>query len=156
MSYGHQPKHQGAERPTPPTGGSGVIPAGHDRVAALLEDAARSEQHRNDLMDRIVMLKVEVGAERRRADDLTEMLERAAINEAQPGLVRMLIADNARMRAAGTALAEAGLRVIREYDGTHRLSLAVAEWAKAIANEGGRAERHASPTRPLTTAQKED
>jgi hypothetical protein len=57
-------------------------------------------------------------------------------------LVKMLIADNARMRAAGLKLSEAALHVIREYDGTHRLSLAVAEWATAIANEGGRGERH--------------
>lgn len=47
--------------------------------------------------------------------------------------------DNARMRKAGTVLAEAALYVIREFDGTHRLSLAVSEWSKAIADEGGRA-----------------
>lgn len=61
--------------------------------------------------------------------------------EIEADLVRMLVADHARMRSAGTALAEAALRVIREYDGTHRLSLAVADWAKAVADEGGRAER---------------
>lgn len=60
----------------------------------------------------------------------------------EAGLVRMLQADNARMRAAGLNLSEAALRVIREYDGTHRLSLAVAEWAVAIANEGGRGGRY--------------
>ncbi|UYW34429.1 hypothetical protein [Methylorubrum extorquens] len=62
-------------------------------------------------------------------------------DQVDAGLIQMLIADNARMRAAGTKLSEASLRVIREYDGTHRLSLAVAEWAEAIASEGGRAER---------------
>jgi hypothetical protein len=58
-------------------------------------------------------------------------------------LVRMLVADNRRMRAAGLKLSEAALHVIREYDGTHRLSLAVAEWAVAIADEGNRGERYA-------------
>jgi hypothetical protein len=50
----------------------------------------------------------------------------------------MLIRDHKRMREAGCALAEAALRVIREYDGTHRLALAVAKWAEAIAAEGDR------------------
>jgi molybdenum-dependent DNA-binding transcriptional regulator ModE len=54
------------------------------------------------------------------------------------GLEEMLIEDNRRMRAAGTALAEAALRVVREYDGVHRLALAVAAWSTAVANEGGR------------------
>ena len=46
--------------------------------------------------------------------------------------------DNKAMRIAGCKLAEAAIRVIREYDGLHRLSLAVAEWSKVIACEGGR------------------
>jgi len=50
----------------------------------------------------------------------------------------MLARDNARMRAAGCKLAAAALYVAAEYDGTHRLLLAVAEWAKAIADEGDR------------------
>ncbi|MFY9292803.1 MAG: hypothetical protein WAP03_19230 [Methylorubrum rhodinum] len=61
-----------------------------------------------------------------------------------PGIVAMLAADNRAMRAAGTQLAEAALRVIREYDGCHRLSLAVAEWSKTLGDEGGRGERHAA------------
>jgi hypothetical protein len=51
----------------------------------------------------------------------------------------MLMADHARMRKAGCAIAEAAMYVVREHDGLHRLSLATAEWAKAIADEGGRA-----------------
>jgi hypothetical protein len=42
-------------------------------------------------------------------------------------------------RKAGCRLAEAAMFVIREYDGLHRLSLAVAEWAKTVGDEGGRA-----------------
>lgn len=50
----------------------------------------------------------------------------------------MLTRDNARMRSAGNKLAEAALHVANEYDGVHRLMLAVSEWAKAIADEGDR------------------
>lgn len=56
-------------------------------------------------------------------------------------LIEMLTRDHARMRAAGTALAEAALYTVREYDGLHRLALAVADWAKAVADEGDRADR---------------
>lgn len=54
------------------------------------------------------------------------------------GLEDMLLRDNQRMRQAGCKLAEAAMHVIREYDGVHRLSLAVAAWAKAVAAEGDR------------------
>lgn len=64
------------------------------------------------------------------------------VPEPQPSIDAMVLADNKRMRAAGTKLAEAALQVCREYDGTHRLALAVAEWATAIAGEGGRSERY--------------
>lgn len=46
--------------------------------------------------------------------------------------------DCARMRKAGGKMAEAALYVVHEYDGTHRLALAVADWSKAVANEGYR------------------
>ena len=59
---------------------------------------------------------------------------------AMKGIIRMLEKDNNRMRKAGNNLAIAAMRVIRDYDGIHRLSLAVAEWNKAIANEGGRSD----------------
>ena len=52
----------------------------------------------------------------------------------------MVIEDNARLRTAGCSMAEAALRVCRDYDGTHRLLLAVSDWALAVANEGGRAK----------------
>lgn len=52
-----------------------------------------------------------------------------------------LAEDNAKLRNAGCRLAEAALYVIREYDGTHRLALAVAEWCKAVSNEGGRGDQ---------------
>lgn len=56
--------------------------------------------------------------------------------------VEQLIADNKAMRKAGGLLAEAAIAVVTDYDGCHRLSLAVSDWAKVIANEGGRGERH--------------
>ena len=58
-------------------------------------------------------------------------------SEISPNMI--LIADNERMRAAGLNLAECAMRVVREADGLHRLALAVAEWAKAVADEGDRA-----------------
>lgn len=53
-------------------------------------------------------------------------------------LEEMLIEDNQRLRSSGCRLAEAALRVIRTYDGTHRLALAVADWSNAVAAEGAR------------------
>jgi hypothetical protein len=53
-------------------------------------------------------------------------------------LVAMLIRDHKRMREAGGKLAEAALRVVRTYDGLHRLSLAVAAWSEAVVAEGDR------------------
>ena len=50
----------------------------------------------------------------------------------------MLINDNRAMRQAGCKLAEAALRVIREYDGLHRLALAVTEWSRVVSCEGRR------------------
>lgn len=67
----------------------------------------------------------------------------------EAGLVAMLQRDHARMRRAGTALAEAALRVVRESDGLHRLSLAVVDWATAVADEGDRTLALRS-TEPLT------
>lgn len=57
----------------------------------------------------------------------------------------MLIRDNERLKKAGNAMAAAGLLVTTEYDGVHRLALTVAEWAKAVADEGDRGTRHFVP-----------
>ena len=59
-------------------------------------------------------------------------------------LEEVLIKDNKAMRKAGCSLAEASLEVIRNYDGIHRLSLEVANWAKVVANEGRRDELYGS------------
>jgi hypothetical protein len=48
------------------------------------------------------------------------------------------VGEHENLREAGCNLAEAAIRVIRDYDGTHRLSIAVAKWMAAISNEGGR------------------
>lgn len=63
--------------------------------------------------------------------------------------IGILSCDNHRMRKFGTLLAEAALYVIREYDGTHRLSLAVSAWAKAIGDEGGRGLLDTTPSPTL-------
>ena len=59
-------------------------------------------------------------------------------------LIQMLIDNNKRLRNAGCKLSEAAFKVATEYDGVHRLMLAVSEWAKAIANEDGRENLHAN------------
>ena len=50
--------------------------------------------------------------------------------------------DGAISWQGGCQLIAAALYVIRESDGLHRLSQAVAEWALAVANEGDRARWH--------------
>ena len=47
-----------------------------------------------------------------------------------------------KLRESGSNLAEAAIRVIRDYDGTHRLALAVAYWMQTIADENGRNNKH--------------
>ena len=57
----------------------------------------------------------------------------------RPGKYRIVPDDDqAALREAGLLLAEAASHVIREYDGIHRLSLAVAAWYKTVADLGGR------------------
>ena len=82
---------------------------------------------------------------------IRQTLSRATAPLPEVGALEMTVRDNARMRKAGTALAEAALRVIREYDGTHRLALAVADWSKAIADEGDRAALNPQPAQAKTT-----
>jgi hypothetical protein len=54
--------------------------------------------------------------------------------------LRVLSDENRRLREAGAQMAVAALRVATEYDGVHRLMLAVSVWAKAMADEHGRGE----------------
>ena len=56
----------------------------------------------------------------------------------QPDPLPQLSADYQALKEAGNAMAAAAFRVATEYDGCHRLMLAVAAWATAVANEGGR------------------
>jgi hypothetical protein len=60
-----------------------------------------------------------------------------------PSVEEFLSENNRQLRKAGCKLAEAALHVAREYDGVHRLMLAVSEWATAVANEGGRSKANA-------------
>lgn len=53
-----------------------------------------------------------------------------------------LINENSKLRDAGCNLAEAASRVVHNYDGIHRLSLAISDWYKTLADEGGRDERN--------------
>lgn len=53
-------------------------------------------------------------------------------------LIRMLTEENKKLKECGCKLAIASTRVIQEYDGLHRLSMAVSDWFKILANENGR------------------
>ena len=50
-----------------------------------------------------------------------------------------LLHELTRVKDAGNALAEAAHRVQTDYDGVHRLRLALAGWYQALADEFGRA-----------------
>jgi hypothetical protein len=67
-----------------------------------------------------------------RAEDIDALFDQ------QQALIAMLQRDHARMRPAGCRLAAAAMHVVAEYDGLHRLSLAVVDWAQAVADEGDR------------------
>lgn len=54
--------------------------------------------------------------------------------------VRILLAENAALRKAGSRLARRALYVVSEYDGLHRLALAASEWAKVLGDEHGRGQ----------------
>ena len=56
-------------------------------------------------------------------------------------IIKILNKDNKEMRKAGCELAVSAIRVAENYDGTHRLMLAVKKWCEVIANEGGRNKR---------------
>jgi len=79
------------------------------------------------------------------AIDAWNLRNTTGVSSPKIALIRMLIDDNKRLRNAGCKLSEAAFKVATEYDGVHRLMLAVAEWAKAIANEGGRETVHNTP-----------
>ena len=71
---------------------------------------------------------------------IREFLPPSEPDEVTSGMLLMLQADNAALRKAGCALASAAINVIADYDGLHRLALAVANWTTTVANEGGRRE----------------
>jgi hypothetical protein len=58
--------------------------------------------------------------------------------------LEFLVNENNALRRAGWDLAEAALYVAREHDGVHRLLLAVSQWTRTLADEGGRGQREAA------------
>ena len=52
--------------------------------------------------------------------------------------VEMLEKENQRLRKSGNILALSAIRVVLNYDGVHRLSLAIAHWFETKAGEHGR------------------
>lgn len=65
-------------------------------------------------------------------------MRRKISNTPYDDLYDFLVKDLHSYRKAGNKLAQAALQVCDEYDGIHRLMLAVSEWSKVVANEGGR------------------
>jgi hypothetical protein len=63
----------------------------------------------------------------------------------EPDVTAMLAEENQRLRKAGARLARRAMYVIAEHDGLHRLSLAVAEWAKVMGDEHNRGDGKLSP-----------
>ena len=62
-------------------------------------------------------------------------------NECELKMIGQLSKENAELRKAGGFLAERAMYTVTEFDGLHRLSLAVANWATVVANEGGRSKK---------------
>lgn len=60
--------------------------------------------------------------------------------EVEIKMIKQLSIENAKLRKAGGFLAQRAIYTITEFDGLHRLSLAVANWATVIADEGERKE----------------
>lgn len=58
--------------------------------------------------------------------------------EKEKEILEFIQRDNTKMREAGCELAIASMKVIKDYDGIHRLSLAVKDWCEVLANEGNR------------------
>jgi hypothetical protein len=54
----------------------------------------------------------------------------------EPDPVEYLAEQGNRMREAGTDLAVAAARVIRDHDGVHRLAAATAKWFEVLAEQG--------------------
>lgn len=72
-------------------------------------------------------------------DSMLELEEEPTpIDKVETNLIEMLRTDNSKMRTAGCNMAIAGMRVVSEYDGCHRLANAISKWEKVIAEEGGR------------------
>jgi len=62
-------------------------------------------------------------------------------NECELKMIEQLSKENAELRKAGGFLAQRAMYTITEFDGLHRLSLAVARWATTVANEGDRSKK---------------
>lgn len=63
-------------------------------------------------------------------------------NNEEIGAAGQYAEEVAHLRKTGDDLAFAAARVVTEYDGIHRLRLALSEWYKIRADEGGRALIH--------------
>lgn len=82
------------------------------------------------------------------AEQIFNHTQRGGVGMVDP--TEFLSEENAKLCKAGNDLAIAAIRVVRDYDGLHRLMLEVSNWAKVVADEGRRREMYATPTKPET------
>lgn len=61
-------------------------------------------------------------------------------NECELKMIEQLSKENQALKRAGGHLAQRAMYTVTNYDGLHRLSLAIAKWATVLANEGGRSK----------------
>lgn len=73
--------------------------------------------------------------------DISTVLEKR-VNEATPICehCQQVTSDYNKLRLVGDDLALAAFRVVKNYDGIHRLRLAISKWIEAVANEGRRGD----------------
>ena len=60
--------------------------------------------------------------------------------EVEQNFIELLNTENSKLKIAGCEMAEAAIRIIKDYDGVHRLSLAVSNWFKVMADENNRSK----------------
>ena len=70
--------------------------------------------------------------------DILGYIEKIKANPVEPLVIRQTAEELTKVIEAGNKLAEAAHYLQKEYDGVHRLRLALSEWYKVRADEFGR------------------
>ena len=62
-------------------------------------------------------------------------------NKIELQMIKRLSIENDKLKKAGSKLAQRALYTITNYDGLHRLALAVSKFSKVLGNENGRGKK---------------